>query len=301
MYASMESYNGFREEQVTSTEHFSDSVDSSTELVEGHMIQGMGLGNQLFVIAATLAYAKQNQLTPWFKYCTNYVTRSAYWDSFLANMKPFLRQDTIVPHRSFREASLDFAPIPMHTDRIEGYFQSERYFKDDFTYIYESMGIKEQQDRIRDTCPWKDMEVPNVSMHFRLGDYKRAGLYMLTLTYYQLALAYLLERLPKFQVWTFYEAEDEAFIQNQLTTLRNQFPTVTFHSIPHLKKGWQDYEEMLAMSLCDHHIIANSSFSWWGAYLHLDAKKMVTYPRYWFANKPSCHDLGPESWMGIDG
>jgi len=53
------------------------------------------------------------------------------------------------------------------------------------------------------------------------------------------------------------------------------------------------------MSMCNHHIIANSSFSWWGAWLNPDPNKIVIAPSKWFANGPNTEDLIPENWFRL--
>ena len=65
----------------------------------------------------------------------------------------------------------------------------------------------------------------------------------------------------------------------------------------------QDWQQMLVMSCCHHNIIANSSFSWWGAYLNKNIRKIVCYPSKWFGPKTQHHDtsdLCPEEWTKID-
>ena len=62
----------------------------------------------------------------------------------------------------------------------------------------------------------------------------------------------------------------------------------------------QDWEQMLLMSCCEHHIIANSTFSWWGAYLNMNPDKIVCYPKKWFNSEShNTDDLFPEEWIKI--
>src|SRR6185369_17518803 len=61
----------------------------------------------------------------------------------------------------------------------------------------------------------------------------------------------------------------------------------------------KNYEDLRLMSLCKHHIIANSSFSWWGAWLNPSSEKIVVAPRSWFLNGLNDSDLVPPSWIRI--
>ena len=62
-------------------------------------------------------------------------------------------------------------------------------------------------------------------------------------------------------------------------------------------QGNESYNDMRLMSLCRHHIIANSSFSWWGAWLNPKPDKIVIAPKKWFANDNSVEDLFPKGWV----
>ena len=60
--------------------------------------------------------------------------------------------------------------------------------------------------------------------------------------------------------------------------------------------GPESYNDMRLMSVCKHHIIANSSFSWWGAWLNPNKDKIVVAPDRWFANGAPSHDHVPTTW-----
>jgi hypothetical protein len=85
----------------------------------------------------------------------------------------------------------------------------------------------------------------------------------------------------------FIDAKD---ILCQLTT---QFPKITFIRADTTMEDW---EHLLFMSLCDHNIIANSTFSWWGAYLNSNPGNIVCYPEQWFVNKRT-PDLCLDHWI----
>ena len=71
-----------------------------------------------------------------------------------------------------------------------------------------------------------------------------------------------------------------------------------------VKDDIPDWKQLLIMSICHHNIIANSTFSWWGAYFNTNPTKLVCYPNAWFGIKKQnyiMNDLFPENWKKIDG
>jgi hypothetical protein len=93
------------------------------------------------------------------------------------------------------------------------------------------------------------------------------------------------------------EDEDHADIALVIDELSHLFPSLVFKRF----KGIMDYEEMLSMAGCKHNIIANSSFSWWGAYLNPCPEKIVCYPSLWFGPMipKSVDSMFPVSWTKI--
>jgi hypothetical protein len=75
------------------------------------------------------------------------------------------------------------------------------------------------------------------------------------------------------------EQEDNDFVQGHISRLQAQHPTVEFQKVD---DQIPDYEQLLIMSCCSHNIMANSTFSWWGAYLNENPAKIVCYPSVWF-------------------
>ena len=81
--------------------------------------------------------------------------------------------------------------------------------------------------------------------------------------------------------------------------LQQQFAKCRFVKIDH---GITDWEQVLMMSLCHHNIIANSSFSWWGAYFNSHEDKIVCYPDIWFGPELTYYnlkDMHPAEWTKI--
>lgn len=169
-----------------------------------------------------------------------------------------------------------------------GYFQTEKYFKEikneikkDFTFkdeIYSS--AKEYRDSI------KTDEV--ISLHIRRGDYVNQPWHgCCPLEYYENALSKLNDNDPVI-IFT----DDPEWALNQKFFESDRF---------YISNGNYNLFDMCLMTLCDFHIIANSSFSWWGAWLS-DSKKVVA-PKRWFgaplSEKNDICDLIPEEWETI--
>jgi hypothetical protein len=137
-----------------------------------------------------------------------------------------------------------------------------------------------------------------VSLHFRLGDYisKQSHHPIMPIKYYMNALTQIIDK-DTFRVIYFGEKEDEVTIKICIQILQKKFPYLEFVKAD-LEEDW---EQMLLMSLCDHNVIANSSFSWWGAYFNSNPDKIVCYPSTWFgpALKHDTKDLCPPEWIQI--
>jgi len=143
---------------------------------------------------------------------------------------------------------------------------------------------------------------PTVSMHFRLGDYVSIQQYhpVMSIKYYINALRLMIDRLStdRFRVIYFNESQDQSTVNVSIKVLSKTFPNLVFVQAD-LSEDW---EQMLLMSVCNHNIIANSSFSWWGAYFNQNPDKLVCYPSTWFgpslADKDT-KDLCPPSWHKV--
>lgn len=130
-----------------------------------------------------------------------------------------------------------------------------------------------------------------ISLHMRRGDYTLAveGNIALPLTYYRNAINVMLERFPMAEFFVF--SDDIAFAREHLPKdLR-----VTF--VDH-NDAESAQEDLRLMAACRHHIIANSSFSWWGAWLNARSDKVVVAPRDWL-NRPDTYFAGllPPAWL----
>ncbi len=262
-----------------------------------------GLGNQLFQIFTTISYAiKSNNIFHFLNVDTlgggECTLRYTYWNSFLVRLKPFLKEQfpqlTRVSETGFKFKEIEIEPNKDVC--LFGYFQSYKYFDDDFKTISKMIGINAFKDKVIEKCqlPVQDY----ISLHFRIGDYKKVTWVhpIATHEYYRSSLKYIQSIDKKNNVLYFCEEEDLETVNQTVNALKNDFPSLVFvRADPKLS----DWEQMLLMSSCSHNIIANSSFSWWGAYLNENPDKQVCYPSAWFGVSigHDTSDLCPLTWI----
>jgi hypothetical protein len=205
----------------------------------------------------------------------------------------------------FKENGFQYNDIPLHKlmgqdTVLHGYFQSSKYFDSTFPTIYRMLNIQEQKISVVYSLGDIALELENtVSVHFRLGDYKfLSHVYpILELSYYEKALNEI-GKDSKFNVIYFCEDKDLMDVLKIVNSLKERFLKCNFMRCPqHLK----DWEQLLLMSSCRHNIIANSTCSWWGAYLNTHEDKIVCYPNTWFqeAVGHNTEDLCPDEWLRI--
>lgn len=178
---------------------------------------------------------------------------------------------------------------------IEGYWQSERYFSNiSHTLGQELWPVGKPKADLR---AWLDNVscVNSVSLHFRRGDYvtnpKAAKLHgVCDNTYYERAVSLVKECVndPVFYVFT----DDPDGVMNDL---KLNVRTVMV-SQPRLLKS---HEEFHIMRHCAHHIIANSAFSWWAAWLSSNPNKLVIAPSQWFRHQKTNSDQIPLTWHTV--
>jgi hypothetical protein len=93
------------------------------------------------------------------------------------------------------------------------------------------------------------------------------------------------------------EEEDLDTVKKNVETMSQEFRNILFER----EIADSDWQEMISMSCCKHHIIANSSFSWWGAYLNTNREKIVCYPSVWFGPliQQDVRSMFPSEWIKI--
>ena len=189
----------------------------------------------------------------------------------------------------------DFFNIPTNSYLI-GYWQSEKYFKHITLELRSAFQFRTPLEDLNKSIATNIEKGNSVSIHIRRGDYatnsKNTSIYgVIPLSYYEKAIEFISGKIknPRFFIFS----DDIQWAQENIQTNH------PIQFIGHNRKE-QSYIDMQLMSLCDHHIIANSSFSWWGAWLNPKPEKIVVYPKKWFAGGGlDSRDLFPEDWISL--
>lgn len=295
-----------------------------------------GLGNQMFQYAAGLALAERRRTVlkldvSWYRHRPEYeahnryalscfniteqfatdeeleaasparLTRTERWGVVLAralrlrgHVLRHTRPDRVHAPPTFAYYP-DFADLPDGT-RLEGMFQSERFFADvadllrlHFSFRYPAPPeVAALAERIR--------AKPSAALHFRRGDYVRDPSFANTLgvvglEYYQAAEKLLRERSSDAVLYIFSDDIDQ---------VAREYRPSGPHEFVRCVRPWHAHDTLRLMSLCEHIAVANSTFSWWAAWLNPSPAKLVVAPSPWFANSPlDTRDVVPAGWTRL--
>ena len=267
-----------------------------------------GLGNQLFQIFTTISYAIKSKNKFYFldsEISPSITKRFTFWNSLLHKLKPFLMEAVVQDSKVVKQTDFTFNEIQISelTDNnicLDGYFQSYKYFQSDYETIYKMLDIDKQKKTILKLSNLEN----TISIHFRLGDYKALQWChpIMTYEYYKKSISFTQNKdINVRNVFFFCEEEDIDTVMVTINLLICDFPSLFFIRA---SNSLTDWEQMLLMSCCKHNIIANSSFSWWGAYFNLNPNKIVCYPATWFGptipESTKTQDLCPLEWTKME-
>jgi hypothetical protein len=211
-------------------------------------------------------------------------------------LKSIIRQNN--PVRYVKENQFHFDPeIPVLPDNVylEGYWQSEKYFKKIEPLIRQEFRLRVAPGALVQESAGRIRDGNAVSIHIRRGDFlsnpaTNATHGVCSVDYYQRAVEKIVSLVDDARFWIF--SDDPGWVTENIT-LNHPACCVSDHH-------FNNYEDLYLMSCCRHHIIANSSFSWWGAYLGSYSGKMVIAPKNWFKRTDiSTTDLLPDSWIQL--
>lgn len=181
-------------------------------------------------------------------------------------------------------------------DRLyEGYWQSEKYFNDIREIIVDSFVFPKISTGSLNQLLLDKMDgKTTVGIHVRRGDYVSISnaAAICTLEYYRAAISMLLNKVVPDMYIIF--SDDISWCSDNLGDLLGDIPT----EFVNWNKGDKSFRDMQLMSMCTHNVIANSSFSWWGAWLNNNPDKIVLAPSKWMVSE-GWHDILPETWIKI--
>lgn len=201
----------------------------------------------------------------------------------------------------FRENGLGFNPGFERLGRdvyLSGYWQSERYFRDYEDRIREDFRIVRPPDAANRRMLEEIARVSAVSVHIRRGDYvsnarTNATHGTCSLDYFRKGLSLIAEQKGIDPV-VFAFSDDPQWVRENLD-VPFELRLADHNDAAH------GYEDLRLMSACRHHVIANSSFSWWSAWLNPSADKIVVAPKRWFADPELVNpDIWPERWLRLE-
>lgn len=284
-----------------------------------------GLGNQLFIIFSCIGTALRDNAE--FVLDGSYdnsssvhatYARKTYWESpIFLNLKNLMAKNYDITNCSVFNENNDYKinTIPNVKDCkketliLVGYLQCLNFFNNYADKIASMLGIYELQSRQKERFP-HILNMVTCCMHFRLGDYKKYEYKhpIMPLEYFKKSLCFLLEKLNNTKLcvlWVCHKPDKKYVKEEYISKLCVLFPDVKFEELP---SSDNDYEELLLMSLCDHFIISNSTFSWWAAYFCLHENKIICYPSTWYgyiiknsiSNNQNKSRMFPKTWKKIN-
>lgn len=283
-----------------------------------HTLYG-GLGNQLFQLFTTMAVSLKFGHECYFEWNP---------DSILASCPMLRRLLSLSECKSSEECRALEAHLPVirveepsrghHPDlfdvlkealnhqglwTLNGYFQSYRYFEQEYPVIIRKLGIRDQQTQLvqKDRILLQLSTVSKImgdnsafvviTMHFRIGDYKHLQHThpILPRNYYRNALQAILNQyvhhIPSIYIVYVCQAEDQETVEDYyIRPLAAEFSKEKSIQWTPISRDMTDDQQLLYMSLSTHHIMANSTFSWWSAYLrpYSSSCESIYYPKLWF-------------------
>lgn len=246
------------------------------------------LGNQMFQYACTYAVARKNLTSPSISTHDSHTgnQRNQLVETFRLSSATYNSYSGIT--RQFREKDFNYDSkienVTIGTD-LFGYFQSEKYFRHYRTDLLDSEFVFNAniQANSRSHIVNLGLSGPMCSIHIRMGDYRNLGD-----THVNLGIDYYANALSLVPDCDSYLVFSDEYVEAKKMLRQLDFEKA--HRLVYLDLDFATTMHM--MSMCDHHVIANSSFSWWGAWLSKNSQTTIA-PSAWFGPR------GPKSWNDV--
>ena len=246
------------------------------------------IGNQMFQYASLLGIADRNQM----EYCVDmeHWKRGGFQPHLWHEFNLSAKHNSRPPRHGYSEAGFYYQEstedLFEETD-VHGYFQTEKYFKHIESKIRTEFAFRHETryecDKYLQQLNLKN-NAPVVGVHVRRGDYLN---------------------LPQFhpnQTLEYYSKAREEFPDHQFVVVSDDRQWCKENMNMEVFEGSTPFADMCLLSLCDHNIIGNSSFSWWGSWLNKNPKKKVVAPKQWFGpafGNVGTKDLIPKEWIQL--
>lgn len=277
-----------------------------------------GLGNQMFQYAFSLQFLQQGKVV---KLDTSPFNNTPYHQGFeLEHVFPNAKINYAIPKDLFHfvESYLDENKQRQYKIRktctlvnehgemeftykkelkllddayFIGYWQHRKYFNSYSEILRDRFSFKKlKKDDINYSILREIQHVNSVSIHIRRGDYLQSSIHRaLSLDYYRQAISLIQSQVSAPIFFLFSDDKDFA---------KQHFNGNNIIIVSH-NKGANSFRDMQLMSLCRHNIIANSTFSWWAAWLNANPKKIVVTPDKWFTREKDVSGLLLQGWKKI--
>ncbi len=248
-----------------------------------------GLCNQMFQVAALYSHAKDNnhevsfpqiKLDSFGSYNKNIFSRVQCTDIDLSNFK-------------YCPIPFGYHKLPVEGNIIyRGYMQSEKYFAHNRSLILDLFAPTEEVAKYINIKYSSLFDSSTLAIHVRRGDYVGLSDHHpeLSTDYYIQATKYITDKVS---------IDNYVIFSDDITYCKKLFGDSD--EIVYIERE-EDYIDLYLMSLCKHNIIANSTFSWWGAWLNQNPNKIVVAPEKWFGpakGEVDASDLIPHSWIKL--
>ena len=204
-----------------------------------------------------------------------------------------LRKAGLVKRKSyFKEKRSSYFDVSVFKNKpvyLDGYWQNELYFSDIRELLLKELSPNSSMNDLG--CAYLDSikKSNSVSLHVRRGDYLNLkNINVLDVDYYMKAVNYIRKIIEKPTFYIF--SDDLEWCKNSLGFLDNCI---------FVDRTKTEIDDLKLMSLCQHNIIANSSFSWWGAWLNQNCKKTVIAPEDWLLNDPGSSNVILSDWVKL--
>lgn len=179
---------------------------------------------------------------------------------------------------------------------LNGYWQSEQYFDEYADTLRDEITVSTPPRGKNETWYDRIQDANSVSVHIRRGDYVSLG-YALPRVYYRTALDQIHRKTGADTLFFF--SDDMAWVREHSQGLLPERGDLDVNYVE-CNDGETAHEDLRLMRSCDHHVIANSTFSWWGAWLDKTESKHVIAPASWFDTPVDQLDIIPDRWTTVD-